>query len=493
MGESGGDYNALFNYSNRAGGPFAGVNVTEMTIDDLLQFSDPDGPYGQYVKSQIGRVSTPMGGFQVVGSTLRMAKQGLGLKGNEKFDEAMQNRIGEYIFNQQGAGAWEALKKGGGIMNFMPQQTQQPMMPKEEKQGFDFRGIAAALDPLIMPEMRAGDAIRAQMDKEKAKKRTNQTVAYLRGLGTAQGEQLAAMVESGQLKSSDAFRALMQLQQSDRDFEQEKKLIDYRAQVQGASDAKSLEFNRYKNAYPDKSDAEILEMMNAPELPTAFRSLDMQARAAGFLPKSEGGDGSYETFMESRGKGFEQAAKLNATSAIEGAGELGKAIDNGARATQLIDRIAQSPFLDGVLGKYQGLIPVNTIGGAIVYNRGEADLIQVIDNLENSVFLEAFQTLKGGGQITELEGEKAQRAIVNLSRNRSRAEFLQALNDYKEVINNGLARAKNKVRVDNPYTKDLVIPKMDSQDTTPSQQQSNQQLQPTHRYNPATNQVEPIQ
>jgi len=236
MGESGGDYNALFNYSNRAGGPFAGVNVTEMTIDDLLQFSDPDGPYGQYVKSQIGRVSTPMGGFQVVGSTLRMAKQGLGLKGNEKFDEAMQNRIGEYIFKQQGAGAWEALKKGGGIMNFMPQQAQQPMMPQEEKQGFDFRRFAAALDPLIMPEMRAGDALRAQMEEEKTKKRTNQTVAYLRGLGTAQGEQLAAMVEGGQLKSSDAFRALMQLQQSDRDFERQKELALFEAGLKGEKD-----------------------------------------------------------------------------------------------------------------------------------------------------------------------------------------------------------------------------------------------------------------
>ena len=276
MGESGGDYNALFNYSNRAGGPFAGVNVTEMTIDDLLQFSDPDGPYGQYVKSQIGRVSTPMGGFQVVGSTLRMAKQGLGLKGNEKFDEAMQNRIGEYIFNQQGAGAWEALKKGGGIMNFMPQQPQQPMMPKEEKQGFDFRGIAAALDPLIMPEMRAGDAIRAQMDKEKAKKRTNQTVAYLRGLGTTQGEQLAARVESGQLKSSAAFRALMQLQQSDRNFEQEKELIDYRAQVQGAKDNRTAAIKEFEYGKENPEFLELLKIKNPSnmETPAGLEELD---------------------------------------------------------------------------------------------------------------------------------------------------------------------------------------------------------------------------
>ena len=39
-GESGGDYNALFGYSNRPGGQFEGVNLTDMTVNQALQFSE---------------------------------------------------------------------------------------------------------------------------------------------------------------------------------------------------------------------------------------------------------------------------------------------------------------------------------------------------------------------------------------------------------------------------------------------------------------------
>ena len=83
--ESGGDPNALYGYSNRAGGEFAGTDLTNMTLDELLAFSAPSGPYAQSVKSQIGRVATPMGLNQVVGTTLRDAIGGLGLSGQEKF------------------------------------------------------------------------------------------------------------------------------------------------------------------------------------------------------------------------------------------------------------------------------------------------------------------------------------------------------------------------------------------------------------------------
>lgn len=113
-GESGGDYNALFGYANRPGGQFAGTNLTDMTVDQALQFSSPSGPYGQSVKGQIGRVATPMGAWQVVGTTLKAAKQGLGLTGSEKMTPELQDAIGMWIYQNQGPGAWEGWGKGGG-------------------------------------------------------------------------------------------------------------------------------------------------------------------------------------------------------------------------------------------------------------------------------------------------------------------------------------------------------------------------------------------
>lgn len=109
-GESGGDYDALFGYSNRQGRPFQGVRLTELTVDEAIEFADPSGQYGQWVKGQIGRVATPMGAYQIVGTTLRAAKKGLGLRGDEVMTPELQDRLGIWILRAQGTGAWEGYR-----------------------------------------------------------------------------------------------------------------------------------------------------------------------------------------------------------------------------------------------------------------------------------------------------------------------------------------------------------------------------------------------
>lgn len=109
-GESGGDYNALFGFSNRDGGRFSHVKLTDMTVDQALQFASPSGEYGQHVKGQIGRVATPLGAYQVVGTTLAAAKKGLGLTGNERMTPETQDMIGKWILANQGTQAWAGYK-----------------------------------------------------------------------------------------------------------------------------------------------------------------------------------------------------------------------------------------------------------------------------------------------------------------------------------------------------------------------------------------------
>lgn len=111
-GESGGDYNALFGYSNRPGGKFEGVKLTDMTVNEVAEFTDPKGPYGQWVKDQIGYVATPTGAFQTVGTTLKDAMRGLGLTGDEPYDQNTQDAIGMWIYENQGPEAWEGWNKG---------------------------------------------------------------------------------------------------------------------------------------------------------------------------------------------------------------------------------------------------------------------------------------------------------------------------------------------------------------------------------------------
>jgi hypothetical protein len=113
-GESGADWNALFGYSNRPGGPFEDVKLTEMTVDEALAFADPSGPYGQWVARnrpdpQNG-VATPMGAYQIVGTTLKLAKEGLGLKGDELMTPELQEKLGQWIYLEQGTGAWQGYR-----------------------------------------------------------------------------------------------------------------------------------------------------------------------------------------------------------------------------------------------------------------------------------------------------------------------------------------------------------------------------------------------
>lgn len=94
--EGGGGYDTLFGNAQRKG-PFAGTDVSKMSIADVLAFQDPNGPYAQTVKGQVGRVATPVGRHQIVGTTLRNAVGALGLDPSQPFDPATQDQVALYL------------------------------------------------------------------------------------------------------------------------------------------------------------------------------------------------------------------------------------------------------------------------------------------------------------------------------------------------------------------------------------------------------------
>ena len=69
----------------------------------------------------------------------------------------------------------------------------------------------------------------------------------------------------------------------------------------------------------------------------------------------------------------------------------------------------------------------------------------LIDQIRGDVFLQAFSTLKGGGQITEIEGEKATQAQARLSTAQSEEDFRAALNELKFYTELGIKRAKGEL------------------------------------------------
>ncbi|WP_127523668.1 hypothetical protein [Mesorhizobium sp. Z1-4] len=103
--EGGGDYDTLFGHAQRAGGRFAGTRVSQMTIGQAMAFANPGGEYAQSVKGQIGRVATPMGRHQIVGTTLRTTVGKMGLDPNAPFDKGAQDAIAAHLARARVASA----------------------------------------------------------------------------------------------------------------------------------------------------------------------------------------------------------------------------------------------------------------------------------------------------------------------------------------------------------------------------------------------------
>ena len=74
------------------------------------------------------------------------------------------------------------------------------------------------------------------------------------------------------------------------------------------------------------------------------------------------------------------------------------------------------------------------------------------DQIKGASFLEAFESLKGGGQITEKEGAKGTEAINRMSIAQSEKEFIAAARDLQEVIRKGVMTAQRKLQMSSSPT-----------------------------------------
>lgn len=102
--EGGGDYDTLFGHAQR-NGPFSNVRISGMTVGQAIDFASPSGQYGQYVKGKVGRVATPMGRHQIVGTTLRNAASEMGLDPSTPFNQQTQDAIAAHLARKRVASA----------------------------------------------------------------------------------------------------------------------------------------------------------------------------------------------------------------------------------------------------------------------------------------------------------------------------------------------------------------------------------------------------
>ena len=141
---------------------------------------------------------------------------------------------------------------------------------------------------------------------------------------------------------------------------------------------------------------------------------------------------------------------------------LGKVESSMNRMLRTLDQIEKDPELENVVGgdfgtAVRSLLP-DALFGLTYGSQKTAPVYSRIDKILGGAFLAAFQSLRGGGQITENEGNKATAAITrlqNLSMNT--ADYIEAIQEarevFKEIISDARKRAKAGIVLPKPGKK----------------------------------------
>lgn len=157
------------------------------------------------------------------------------------------------------------------------------------------------------------------------------------------------------------------------------------------------------------------------------------------------GKNGYVPMVDAKGDAYlPPGVDVNSQRKVAGAKEEGKAagkttgearagIDYAKQSVDEIDstinQLATHPGIKGITG-VRGAIP--NIPGSEA-----ADAEALREQLGGKVFLQARQALKGGGQITDYEGQKAEQAYARMQKAQSPEAFQKALQEYKGHVHRG--------------------------------------------------------
>ena len=117
--------------------------------------------------------------------------------------------------------------------------------------------------------------------------------------------------------------------------------------------------------------------------------------------------------------------------------QLPTAVSNADNMLDVLDQLDNANGLRHITGMFS-VAPV-------VPGTDQADAYALWEQVQGKAFLQAFDTLKGGGQITEVEGKKATAAITRIAnRGQSLGAFKNAIKELKGIVENAKKRAAEK-------------------------------------------------
>ncbi|ANL34114.1 hypothetical protein [Rhizobium phaseoli] len=145
-----------------------------------------------------------------------------------------------------------------------------------------------------------------------------------------------------------------------------------------------------------------------------------------------------------------EAAKETAQGSTEGkaAGDavasLPADVMQAEQTIKNIDQLLSSKGLDSIVGPADQFRPSWLLGGE------GRDALTRLKQLQGGAFLQAYGLLKGGGQITEVEGGKAQDAMARMDRSLDEPHFRAALKDFRDAVEQGVAKMRERAKSASP-------------------------------------------
>jgi hypothetical protein len=276
--------------------------------------------------------------------------------------------------------------------------------------GMMFGGNPQAQQQAMMMGLQQGSQLQAENRKTQAQAaQLNKTVEFLKQVNP----ELAQAVEMGAMSPKDAYSTHLKAQ----------------APNNGASYGKSpiygedAEGNIVLGTIGD--DASFKQIDTGDFTPsTGVTKVDLGDRI-GIMNKRTGEIVGYED------KNLAEAERKKAIGKAQGANaaNLGAATQGLDDTITLVDSVLEHPSLSAAVGPIDGRLPSFTAGAR--------DFDERVEQIKNKAFLSARQELKGGGAITDYEGQKAETALVRASQAKSEADFIKAMNEFKQALARG--------------------------------------------------------
>lgn len=208
----------------------------------------------------------------------------------------------------------------------------------------------------------------------------------------------------------------------------------------GDAPASVREYNFYSELSPEQK-KEYLKVKRSQDI------LNLGGQYAVLDPNTNKIVQEYEKTLspENRPETREQQASAAARGAATGEKQsnIGSVVEKAEYMLDTIDSIlADQEGLSSVTGGPAGLKGLQ--GNIVPITPAQRRMKPLLDQLQGQTFLDAYQSLKGGGQITEIEGKKAEQAKARLNTAQSTDDYIKALNDLKSAVSKGLERAKRE-------------------------------------------------